>query len=261
MSSVALKRVGRIGLNDLAAISEFSGRDFLPYPFVFRRPVEGDSYDNAVTAPDRFKHGDLQLFKPWFTTYMSADIRVECEVRHLGGVDTPKQRIMAHRSGQSGFIATQSGDDPVEVFALSPFELGPAVAGTAALTKPGKNPRIVIPEYVPPAAPRTRGDTEVGALAPLNRTGVFSYDYTKVPETAVTMYATAQSHWQPARNWGLDRYKRAIAWVGIKGDGDYIYTPDNSHATPLNARILSERINQLIAEDVLALRAFRGSFD
>jgi hypothetical protein len=258
--SVALNRVGRIALRDLNAISEFFGRDFLPYPFLYRQPATIGDHAEADSAPDRFNYGDLHIFKTWFTTYMSADIRVECKVQYLGGVETPSLRIMAHRSGELGFLASQQPDDAVEVFTLSPFDLGPAVAGSVALTRPGKHSKIVIPEYVPTALDRAEDVVDDAVASSIRQTSVVVPFAVMVPGADVTMYATAQSHWWPARDWGLNRYKRALAWVGIKDDGEYLYTPDGSHATPVNPRTLADRIDRLIGEDVAALRESRHRF-
>ena len=49
----------------------------------------------------------------------------------------------------SASSATQRPDDVVEMFTLSPYDLGPAIAGMVELTKPGARPVIVIPDYVP----------------------------------------------------------------------------------------------------------------
>ena len=252
-SVVDLKRVGRIELRTVNAISEFYGRDFIPYPFMVRDPVHSAlNADDADSAPDRFNHGDLRIFKQWFTTYMSADIRVECNVQYLGA-DTPSVRIMGHRSGEFGFLATQHVDDTVEVFALSPYQVGAAVAGSVKPTKPGKHSKIIIPEYIPR---RSRPVDDPGT--PFSVPIITSTAAVKVPESDVTVYATVQSHWQPARNWGIDRTKDTVVWVRVDDDGDYIYVPDYSHAKPMTVRDLRDGIDRLIGQDVSSLKTFRN---
>lgn len=249
---VDLKRVGRIELRNVNAISEFYGRDFIPYPFMVRDPIHSArNAEDADSVPDRFNHGDLRIFKQWFTTYRSADIRVECNVQYLG-VDTPSLRILAHRSGEFGFLATQHLSDAVDVFALSPYELGAAVAGSVKPTKPGKHAKIVIPEYIPRKS-RPVDDPGTPFSVPI----VTSNAAVKVPESDVTVYATVQSHWQPARNWGLDPTKDTVVWVRVNDDGDYIYVPDYSHAKPMTVRDLRDGIDRLIGQDVSSLKVSR----
>jgi hypothetical protein len=251
---VGLNRVGRIDLRDLTAVSEFHGREFLPYPFMIRDPARRGPSAGMHSAPDRFNHGDLRIFKPWFTTCMTADIRVECNVQYLGA-DTPSLRILAHRSGESGFLASQKPDDTIEVFTVSPYELGAATAASALPSKPGKQPNIVIPEYIP-RRPRPVDDDTENSFA-------FSVPVAmpdrpaRVPEAEVSVYATIQSHWRPARNWGFDRTKDAAVWLRISADGDYLYVPDYSHAKPMTTRGLRDAIDRLIGEDLKQLLQFR----
>jgi hypothetical protein len=255
---VNLKRVGCIDLTDLHAISLYRGREFMPYPFVVRDPKQCNLYgrrtDGVGPAPDRFNHGDLRVFRQWFTTYLSADIWVECNVQYLSA-DTPSQRILAHRSGGFGFMATQTAGHAVDVFTLPPHELGSAVAGSAALTKPGKRTKMVIPEYIPQVAGLAAADGVPGRLSiPITASAAIP----RVPDSEVTVYATVQSHWRPAREWGFDRTKDAAVWVRIKDDGDYLYEPDYSHAKPMTARSLRDGVNRLIGEDISALKRFRN---
>lgn len=256
-SAVGLNRVGRIDLRDLTAVSEFYGREFLPYPFMIRDPGRRGSREEdgagLQSAPDRFNHGDLRTFKPWFATCMSADIRVECNVQYLG-VDTPSLRLLAHRSGESGFLASQQPDDTIEVFTVSPYELGAATAASVLPSKPGRHPKIIVPEYVP-RRPRHADDVDSRVafsipVATLDRPA-------RVPESHVSVYATIQSHWRPAREWGFDRAKDAVVWLRISDDGDYLYAPDYSHAKPMTARGLRDAIDRLIGEDLKRLLQFR----
>ncbi|WP_459968893.1 hypothetical protein [Mycobacterium sp. MUNTM1] len=249
--------MGRIDLRDLHAISVYYGREFIPYPFVVRDPERCNIYarraDGADPAPDRFNHGDLRVFRQWFTTYLSADIWVECNVQYFS-TDPPSQRILAHRSGGYGFLAIQTADHEVDVFTLPPQDLGSAIAGSAVLTKPGKRTKIVIPEYIPRPSRSTAAD---GAPAAFSVPVTASATTPKVPESEITLYATAQSHWRPTREWGFDRTKDAAVWVRVKDDGDYLYVPDYSHAKPMTARDLRDSVNRLISKDISALKRFQ----
>ena len=80
----------------------------------------------------------------------------------------------------------------------------------------------------------------------------------EVSRADVIAFATVQSHWRPSRRWGFDRGKNAVVWVRIKGDGEYIYSTDFHQALPVTTRILAERIDQLIAEDVASIKKFRS---
>lgn len=254
MSTVLVDKVGTIGLVDLNAISQFYGRDFLPYPFMFTGGPRFATRDEAAaytsTVPDRFNHGDLNIFSECMSAYESADIRVECRVQYIPA-DTPSQRLIAYRAGHLGFFAEQRpGDDLIDVYALSPYDLGAAIADAVLLTQPGTHSEIVIPEYIP----RGQADFDSGDFVVQHKS---TSREVIVPASEVTAYSTIQSHWRPTRRWGLDRGKRALVWVRVNDDGDYIYAPDPSCARPMTKAFLSEHIDRLIAEDVAILREFR----
>lgn len=255
MSSVLISQVGTLDLLDLNVISEFHGRDFLPYPFMFTQPSRFATRDEALayanTVPDRFKHGDLNAFMECVAAYDAADIRVECHVQYIPA-DTPSLRVMAYRTGQLGFFAEQRPDaDLIDVYTVSLYDLGAAVCDAVALTQPGRHPEIVIPEYVP------RHGAEFDTDAFVVRHRVASRTEVAIPASEVTAYATVQSHWRPTRKWGLDRGKRAVVWVRIDDDGEYIYVPDHSQARPMTKSLLHEQVDRLIADDVAILREFR----
>lgn len=250
-----MSQVGTLDLLDLNVISEFHGRDFLPYPFMFTQPSRFATRDEALayanTVPDRFNHGDLGVFMESVAAYGAADVRVECHVQYIPA-DTPSVRVMAYRTGQLGFFTEQRHDaDLIDVYTVSVYDLGAAVCDAVSLTQPGRHPEIVIPEYVP------RGEAEFDTDAFVVRHRVASRTEVTIPASEVTAYATVQSHWRPTRKWGLDRGKRAVVWVRINDDGEYIYAPDHSHARPMTKSALHEQIDRLIADDVAILREFR----
>jgi hypothetical protein len=257
MTAAELREIGSIDLLDLDIISTFYGRDFLPYPFMFTQPSRfawHDEYSGyARTVPDRFTNGDLRIFQECAGFYAHADIRVECHVQHIPA-DTPSIRVIAARFDQAGFLAKQRPDEDIlDIYALSPYLLGPAVAEAAALDKPGGRPAIVIPEYLPGA-----NNGESADDFSIHHSVEGAPRAAEVPRALVTAFGTVQSHWRPTRWWGMDPGKNHAAWVRIKDDGDYLYQPDYTEARPLTSAALGARIDQLISEDVKALRQFRS---
>jgi hypothetical protein len=255
VSSVLVSQVGILDLLDLNTISEFYGRDFLPYPFMFTQPSRFATRDEALAyasaVPDRFNHGDLSVFMQCVAAYDAADIRVECHIQYIPA-DTPSVRVMAYRTGQLGFFTQQRPDaDLIDIYTVSPYDLGAATCEAVSLTQPGRHPEIVIPEY----APRDGAEFDTGAFVVRHRQA--SRTEVTIPVNEVTAYATVQSHWRPTRKWGLDHGKRAVVWVRIYDDGEYIYVPDHSHARPMTKSLLHEQIDRLIADDVAILREFR----
>ncbi|OHV04674.1 ESX secretion-associated protein EspG [Mycobacterium talmoniae] len=240
----------------MEAISESYGRDFIPHPFAHIRPSPFTGLDGytkyANDLLDRVNHGDLGELKKWFSSYVGADLRVECAI---GAVSEPGGRLVAHRCGEVGYLAIQQPDeDTVKIYAVPPQGLGAAIAGSVGLTKPGKHAKILIPELAP-AAPRRDVTGPVSILA--GREPV--HDGVVVSQTQIARFGRVQSRWQPARNWGFDRQKKAVVWVRIDDDGDYIYAPGFTHLTPATARELMARVDQLIAEDVAAIREARSA--
>jgi hypothetical protein len=243
-------------LIDLDILSTVFGRDFLPYPFMLTRPTrfstqqELDEY--ARSLPDRFTNGDLRIFQRSCAAYVYSDIRVECHVQYIPP-DTASIRTVACRIGDEGYLAKQRADeDVIDVYELSPYDLGPAISDTVVLTKPGRRSEIVIPEYL------SRSDNAYAPQGVSVRSAVVSSTATEVRSADVTAYARVQSHWRPTRRWGFDRGKQAVVWVRTKDDGEYIYSPDLTSARPMDRRALVERTDRLIAEDVKSLRDFRN---
>ena len=260
MSTADRRKVGSVSLLDVDIINSLYGHDFLPYPFMFTQPprfswhderAEYEMYERSV--PERFNNGDLAIYQQCAAAYVNADIRVECHVQYIPA-DTPSVRVVALRCDQLGFLAQQRPDeDVIDIYELSPYLLGPAVADSVALEKPGHRSRIVIPEYV-------RGPNNAGAAEDLTVRDMTEEvpDAIVVPRSDVTAFGTVQTHWRPTRSWGLDPSKKFAVWVRIKDDGEYLYKPDFSEATPVTRPTLAERIDRLISEDIKALRQFRS---
>jgi hypothetical protein len=251
---VALRRVGDIGLHDLAAIGRLRGQDGLPYPFGHTHPLE-QRQERISSVADRLDHGDLSAFREWTDTYAAAEIWVACRVHHRS-TDTPYRRILAYRAGEAGYLAHQSSNDVVEVFALGPADLGTAIAGSVGLTEPGTRPRIIVPGYVgyfaQPATDYDDTDDDTDYFVRIADDRSSRPTEAVVRDDEVTAIAIIQSRWQPARRWGVDWTENLVAAIQIEADGDYVYSPDFSHAVPVTAQSLKERIDRIIAEDLSA---------
>jgi hypothetical protein len=267
VTAVDMNRVGSIDLIDLAGICELQGRDGLPYPFWRTQPAEAPPL-NASLVASRFDAGDLSAFRGWAHAYVNADIWVECRVNFVS--EDPDLRVLAYRAGDLGFLASQRpGEDVVDVFALSAYDLGTAIAASAGLVQPGAQPAIEIPDYLD----MFRGANH-GSL--VGQDDADSYDdddyyemqvYSRAPARGsaaavsasdVAVLATVQSRCQPAREWGVDWDERVAVWVRLQGDGDYLFRPDFDRAVPMSAPDLGDRIDSLIAQDVAVLRRRRG---
>lgn len=256
MKRAALDYVGRLDLVDLQALSDSVGREFLPHPFVQQRPTRFANYEeyaaHRAAAPGRLRDGDLSDFNAWFTGCLNADIRVECVVSIVGA---PRGRLLAHRRGESGFLAAQRSEDhAVDIYTVSPYDLGLAIVGALALTQPGKHPKIVIPEFVRQPTPSVGEEDSGFTIRQLD----LQSDAKPVPRTDVKRYTRIQSRWQPARDWGFDRTKDLAVYVAIDDDGDYLYAPKFHYLTTMTARNLADRIDSLIADDVANVREFRS---
>jgi hypothetical protein len=269
MTHAALTKLGSIRVAEVDALSQFAGRDFLPFPFTLTEPdperVYGDGRHAYVSSVvEQYQSGDLQAFTKWARAYESADIRVECRAFYSSDGAAPV-RLIAHRQDQWGFLSLQRPGDVVDVFTLSPYDLGAAVAEAVTLTKPGQRAQIrVAPDLVPRIWLSTPSADSVETAEDHHRAQIreevigrakpreFGHD-----EFAAS--ATVQSHWRPSREWGFDHGKNAVIWVTVKGDGDYICAQGSNRATPMTRDALSRQIDALIAEDVAVLREFRRS--
>lgn len=252
----ARREIGALDLLDLQLINQRHGSDSLPYPFMLTRPTRFEFVDEmagyASHLRERLQSGDLSPFAGCLAALARADITVTGHVQYVPA-DTPSIRVLAVRAGQAGYLLEQQMDaDVVDVSALSPFELGSAVAAAMCLEHPGTHPRILNPEYVPARSAAADEDNVVV------RRGVSTEAGVTVSLSQLTAYATVQSHWRPLRDWGIDPRQESLIWVRIKDDGDYLGAPDRSSGTPLTVTRLRERIDGLIAADVEALREAHG---
>jgi hypothetical protein len=252
----AADSVGALELLDLDIISEYDGRETLPYPFRYTQPQRFATEDEvaayARTVPDRLRHADLRPFKVALNAYATADVWVDCHVQQIRQ-DTPSARVLAYRKGNRGFVCVQRPDaDVVDIDCVSPYELGAAICDAVSLTKPGRHPSVIVPEYGKPP----QKDWEVDAFTVKHQ--VSTPLEVTVAESEISSYAIVQSHHQLVRRrWGPDPERPSVVWIQVADDGDYIYRPEHSAAQPLTASILRDQIDKMIASDVALLRARR----
>jgi len=252
---VARREVGSLDLLDLQLINERNGRDPLPYPFMLTEPTRFEFVDEladyASHLPDRLRSGDLSVFAKCLDAWTRVDVTVTGHVQHIPG-DTPSTRLLAFRAGQAGYLLEQRTDaDVIDVFTLSPFELGAAIAQAMGLEEPGQHTRIVIPEFLPNRRAVTDDDDVVVRHDVIDNPGV------KVPASHLTAVGTVQSSWRPAREWGVDTRRPPLTWMRMWDDGEYLGVPDRSRGIPLTVALLRDRIDNLIADDIAMLREYR----
>ena len=250
--------VGALDLLDLQLLNERYGRDSLPYPFMSTRPSRFEFVDEvakyAARLPDRLRSGDLSVFARCLDAWSHADVTVAGHVQYIPA-DILSVRALAFRTGQAGYLLQQRADadaDVVHVYTVSPYELGAAIATAMSLDRPGRHPRIVVPEYV--AARPTVADTDEVVV----RHEVSTMSGVQVSASQLSAYARVQSNWRPAREWGIDVRKESLTWMRLKDDGDYLGVPDRSSGIPLTGTLLRERIDGLIAADIELLYESRG---
>ena len=249
------REVGALDLLDLQLMNERYGRDSLPYPFMLTRPTRFEFLDElaryAAQLPDRLRSGDLSAFARCLDAWPHADVTVVGHVQYVPA-DTSSIRVLAFRTGQAGYLLEQRADaDVVDVYTVSPFELGAAISTAMRLEEPGRHPRIVNPEYVPIRPANVEEDDVVV------RHGMSTEPGAKVSVSQLAAYGQVQSNWRPVREWGIDARKESLVWVRIEDDGDYLGAPDRSSGIPLTLALLRERIDGLIATDVELLREAR----
>lgn len=244
--------VGTLDLFDFQLINERFGRELLPYPFMLTRPTRFEFVDEvaryAAQLPDRLRSGDLTAFARCLDAWPHADVTVTGHVQYVPAV-TPSIRLLAFRTGQSGYLLEQRADaDVLDVYTVSPFELGAAMVAAMGLEQPGRHPLVVDAEYVP-SRPAVVDEDDV-----VVRHGVSAERGVKRSISQLSAYAQMQSSWRPAREWGVDPRKESLIWVRLDGDGDYLGAPDRSSGVPLTAALLRERIDGLIDADIEWLR-------
>ncbi|MDF2824802.1 MAG: hypothetical protein K0R68_2210 [Mycobacterium sp.] len=252
----ARREIGALDLLDLQLINQRHGRDSLPYPFMLTRPTRFEFVDElaeyAAQLPERLHSGDLAAFARCLEAWAHADVTVSGHVQYIPA-DTASIRVLAFRTGQAGYLLQQRADaDVVDVYTISPFELGAAIAAAMSLAKIGRHLRIVIPEFVPIRPAATDTDDVVVRHEVTANSGV------EVSASQMSAYARVQSNWRPAMEWGIDARKESLTWMRMEDDGDYLFVPERSTGIPLTVALLRQHIDGLIDADIEALHEARG---
>lgn len=252
----ARREIGALDLLDLHLINQRRGRDSLPYPFMLTRPTRFEFVDElaeyAAQLPERLNSGDLGAFARCLEAWAHADVTVTGHVQYIPA-DTASIRVLAFRTGQAGYLLEQRADaDVVDVYTISPFELGSAIATAMNLGLPGRHSRIVIPEFVPERT--ADGDTD-NVVVRHDLTAVAGVE---VSASQMSAYAGVQSNWRPSREWGIDTRKESLTWMRMRDDGDYLGVPERSTGIPLTVALLRQHIDGLIDADIEALHEARG---
>ena len=246
--------VGTVAVVDLEAACALYGVDVLPYPLGRSRPVGSVWLATRDVAPieERLRSDDLRGVREWVEAVVRSDVCIECRV-HRFDEDTTDRRLHGMWAGESGFVAVQSADsdgvDIVDIYAVSPTMVGPAIAEAVGLVGAGAHLRIAV--------------TGGGDHLPESPDVVDEYDdlgltvtHFQPTETAVTVDSrdvvatgTVQSRHEPARHWGADPARPMLQWVQVRGDGDYLYEAnDSGYLEPLDLSLLSACIEELIAD-------------
>lgn len=255
---MSLVSVGRLGLFDLEVVAGFHGQEGLPHPLIQLAPPvfgsQAELEDRTHDVPDRFHRGDLQVFQQWFHSLANCDLRVEC-TGYANGRDL---KVLAHRAGERGFLATQQdGQDSIDVYRLSPFDLGPAIAGLARLAKPGRQAKLLVTDHPLARAPRAHPSDDEDDVSIGHR--VESSDTPRISYNDAVSIGRAQSRRGPAARWGFDIDKDSALWLTVDDDGDYMMASNRQYWLPATRQNLASRLDALIAEDVRALRELRGT--
>ncbi|MDY6998088.1 MAG: hypothetical protein SW019_15920 [Actinomycetota bacterium] len=264
-AAVSLEPVGSVAVVDLESVCELYGRDTVPFPLGRSRPVGSLWLATRDVDPIEYRldAGDLRSVRGWVEALMRPDVCVECRV-HCSVGDRPDRRLHGVLADGSGFLAVQGSDegvDIVDVYAVPPPELAAVVADTVGLVGAGAHQRIAVTGHTDQVPEAVDARDEADDLS-------FLVDHTVHPEPVpvvddrdVVATGTVQTRTEPARQWGVDPDRRILHWVQVRGDGDYIYEPDDAdHAEPLDAGMLRSWIEGFIADDMEALRSRRGQW-
>ena len=230
-TTATLDVVGTAAVVDLEAACALYGRDELPYPLGRSRPVGSVWLLTREVAPveDRLNGGDLRGFRTWVKAVVQQDFGVGCRVYFSDG-GTPDLRVQGLAAGGSGFVALQRADldgiDTVDLYSVSPADVGAVIADSVGLVGPGSHARIAVVglEDRLPIPPESMDEYD-GFGFPIPRPESDGPAVRLVDRRDVVAIGTVQSL------CGATRY-----WVRVDEDGDYLYAPDDAGcAEPLNA--------------------------
>ncbi|MGV0743295.1 hypothetical protein [Mycolicibacterium sp. XJ870] len=245
-TTLPLDPVGTVAVVDLEAACELFGRDMLPYPLGRSRPVGSLWLLTRDVQPieDRLHGGDLRGVRAWVEAFVRAEVCVGCRVSYRDE-DSLDLRLNGLRAGGLGFVAVQRNDpevvDIVDIYAVSPADLGAVLADLVGLADAGAHARIAVvgQDHRLPSPPETIDEYDAFGF-PIPYEGPRSPAVHIVDGRDVGAIGTVQSLRGPARHL-----------VQVDDDGDYLYARDDAgYAEPLDAETLRACIDELIADDV-----------
>ena len=256
------EHTGTIAVVDLETACELYGRNALPNPLGRRRPVGSVWLATRQVRPiaDRLADGELSGVRAWVEALVRADVSVECRVHQPGQDDL---RLHAVRAGVLGFVATQriddDGVDVVDVFAVAPDALAGVITESVGLVGSGAHHRIAVAggrSRLPKPPEAIEEYDDLGFLLPRTDTDEPAISVVDIQDVVAS--GTVQTRDRPARQWGIDSFRRILQWVQVSGDGDYLYEADVGYAEPVTADMLRGFIEGFIADDMEAARRGRG---
>ena len=246
-TTVAFDPVSTVAVVDLEAACELYGRDMLPYPLGRSRPVGSVwlATRDVGLIDDRLNGGDLHGVRAWVEALVRADICVGCRVSFLGD-DTPDLRLHALRADESGFFAVQRRDrdgvDAVDIYEVSPQDLGEVVADSVGLVGAGSEVCVAVTgcgDRLPAPAELHDEYDDFGFLIPPAEPRDPALRI--VDGRDVVSIGTVQS-WRDG-----DANHRFLQWVQVADDGDYLYAAgDAGYAEPLDTESLRACIESVI---------------
>ncbi|OAN42498.1 ESX secretion-associated protein EspG [Mycolicibacterium iranicum] len=231
--------VGAAAVVDLEAACALYGLDVLPFPLGRSRPVGSVWLASRNVRPieDRL-NDDLHGVRAWVEALVRSDFCLECRVR-LSVEDTPDRRMHGLRSGESAFVAVQGHDrgvDVVDIYAVSPEMMGPAIVESVGLVGAGAHPRIAV-TATGESRPDASLESDLDFLAPPPSDATVP----RVGVRDVVATGTMQVRSGPALS--------ILQWVQIRDDGDYVFdSGDAENAEPVDVETMTAYLNGMITD-------------
>ena len=255
----------RLATNSTVGLTEqaqLHGLHYLPYPLHTPPPPTNTTAAASGTEQPRPP-------QHWLGTYRTADLRVTACTFH-SDTAIADRRILAWRTDGVGYLATQHDHDTINVFGIDVRDIAAAVAEQINLSGRGQHPRVVVPHYRGYFAALTTTATSPDATAPgtpaepheqplMQPVHTSQPTHTVIPDDDISAVTIIQATTTPAQGWGPDWTQPFAVHIAANGDGDYLYNPNHTHATPTDTTTLTRRIITLIAAQTparLQMRAY-----
>lgn len=237
--SIWSELTGTVAVVDLEAACALYSFDSLPFPLGRSRPVGSVwlATRNVRPIDERLKD-ELHGVRAWVETLVRSDFCVECRVR-LSAEDTPDLRMHGLRSGESALVAVQGSDrgvDVVDLYAVSPEMMGPAIVESVGLVGAGAHPHIKVATSGEPS-PDASHESDLDFLAsPPSDATVLRVGVRDVVATGMMQVRSGPE-------------LSILQWVQIRDDGDYVFdSGDAENAEPVDVETLTAYLNGMIAD-------------